>query len=230
MLTSTGTEKMEDMPVTPDTLADRYSTGNYPIYKDFCSFFVSGVVGIRHFDRNKCHIPYRQNATISDEAFTVLTLENNWARWSDMAASGQWKDSDVPSKWTTSKDKRKLIKEQGDDSDGDGSKSETPQARRYRGWSAQGIARYNQLFIEIRAERERETYSDFETYCLNEFLQEAEEQGTGKNKRKKNEPPKPLPVALHELWAIDMNEDEQEEQVMIRVPPGLGGLDLGGNI
>jgi hypothetical protein len=43
------------MPVTPDTLKDRFKPSNYPVYKDVVSFFVSDVIGIRQFDRNKCH-------------------------------------------------------------------------------------------------------------------------------------------------------------------------------
>ena len=67
------------MPVNPEALASRYSKANYPIHKYFCSFFVSGVVGIRHFDRNKCHLEFSKYVSISDEAFTVLTLESNWS-------------------------------------------------------------------------------------------------------------------------------------------------------
>jgi hypothetical protein len=215
-------QRIEDMPVNPDTLSSRFEEDNYPVYKDFSSFFVSGVVGIRHFDRNKCHMHYRKYVTVSDEAFTVLTLENNWTRWSSMAESGDWKESEEPSKWTTTKDKRNHKKS---DSSQDCSDDEnTPQARRYRGWSAQGIARYNQLFMEIKKEREKEEYSDFEEYCIDEFQEEAEAQGKTKRKRKSIEPERQMPDAKNELWADDNLQDEAENGVTVKFRDRLKGL------
>jgi ABC-type thiamine transport system substrate-binding protein len=46
----------------------------------------------------------------SNEVFTVLTLENNWNQWASMAKAKEWKDSDIASKWTTFRDKRKTQK------------------------------------------------------------------------------------------------------------------------
>ena len=98
--------EVEEMPVTPETLQSRFTTSEYPVYKDFVSFFVSGVVGIRHFDRNKTSNTYSKYVTVSDEAFVILSLENNWNRWSAMAKAEEWKESDIASKWTTSREKR----------------------------------------------------------------------------------------------------------------------------
>jgi hypothetical protein len=216
MLSSTESLTVEEMPVTPVTLKNRFSEGNYPVYRDFCTFFVSGVVGIRHFDRNKCLKQYSKYVTVSDEAFTVLTLENNWDRWSSMAGKDDWKESDVPSKWTTSKEKRKTNRDNDD----------SPQARKFRGWSAQGIARYNQLFIEIKNEREKTTYHAFEDYCIEEFEKEAEEMGQGKHKRRKMEPDKPLPIAKHELWDDEIKQDDQASVPTYKVPAALKGLEI----
>ena len=107
MLELTDNKQVGNMPVTPDTLKTRFRTDDYPVYKDFVSFFVSGVVGICRFDRNKCHAKYSTYVSISDEAFAVLTLENNWDRWASMAENGGWTDTIVASKWTTTRDKRK---------------------------------------------------------------------------------------------------------------------------
>ena len=100
-------EAIDDMPVTPYSLELRYS--DYLMYRDFVSFFVIGVVGIQQFDRNKCNTALKKFISVSDEAFTVLTLENNWDRWSDMADKEEWRDSDEPSKWTTSNEKFKAV-------------------------------------------------------------------------------------------------------------------------
>jgi hypothetical protein len=217
MLLMTNDEKVEQMPVNPDALRARFEGEvNYPVYRDFCSFFVCGVVGIRRFDKNKCHKPYTEYTSISDEAFTVLTLENNWSRWSSMAESDNWKESDVPSEWTTSTDKRKL-NQQGKENDEE-EETNKPQARRYRGWSAKGIARYNQLFNEIETERKKPEYVEFESYCMREFQEEAEEQGRSKNKRQKTRIDMPLPVAKHELFKNSDNQEVDEEEVNRQVP------------
>jgi hypothetical protein len=85
MLSFSDRERVENMPVNPDTMTDRCTLVNFPVYKDFCSFFVSGVVGIQKFDQSKCILPLSKYVSASDEAFTILTLENNWSRWSSMA-------------------------------------------------------------------------------------------------------------------------------------------------
>jgi hypothetical protein len=43
--------------------------------------------------------------TISNEAFAILTIENNWGRWIDMAVAEAWKTSPVATKWTVTRDK-----------------------------------------------------------------------------------------------------------------------------
>jgi hypothetical protein len=213
MLAVTENEDVEKMPVTPDTLVDHYT--EFPTYKDFLSFFVSGVVGIRQFDWNKCHLALRKYISVSDEAFTVLTLENNWDRWSDMAHNDEWKDSDEPSKWTTSNEKQKgvTMNQATPGSDGD---DVTPKAKRYRGWLAKGIARYNQIFNEVKAARATKNYEDFETYCTREFIEDNERLGKQKSKRQRTDSNKALPSARHKLWEDEDQIEEEEEETSIR--------------
>ena len=109
-----------------------------------------------------------------------------------MATTDNWKDSEVPSEWTTSIDKRKSRKEAHDEDDS--VDAESPQARRYLGWTANAILRYNQLHAEIKVARELETFKEFEKYCLEEFQAEAEALGKNTHKRKKREPDMPLPM------------------------------------
>lgn len=219
MLEDTPGKRVEDMPVNPKTLQDLYTAQNFDVYKDFCQYFVSGVVGIRHFDRNKCILPLHKYVSSSDEAFTILTLENNWSRWSSMAEAKNWKDSEVPSAWTTSMVKRKPEMNQ----DKDIEVAETPQARRYRGWTAKGILRYNELHAEIKEERKKDIFDDFETYCIEYFQEKAEEQGNNNHKRRKKEQDRPLPIATHDLWDDDITEDQQDLVVSRLLPAGMSG-------
>jgi hypothetical protein len=203
MLSLTCNQTVAELPVTPETLATRFEpTNGNVIYKDFVSFIVSGVVGIRRFDRHKLHSRYGTYVTVSDEAFAVLTIENNWKRWASMAERGAWKDSDVSSMYTTSRDKRKSQKQKREEENETESEEDDdiPQARRYRGWSAQGIARYNQLFDEIQESRQQPSFVALEDYLMEEFQAEDEEEGMRKGKRVKRDDDKPLPVARNELW------------------------------
>jgi hypothetical protein len=84
----------------------------------------------------------------------------------------------------------------------------TPQARPYRGWSAQGIARYNQQFTEIELERQNKTYLEFEKYCMKTFQEEAEADRKTKYKHRKMEPDRQIPGAKHQVWEDDNKEEE----------------------
>ena len=99
-------------------------------------FYISQVIGLQHFERNKCQKPCRAYVTISNEAFAILTLENKWEQWIIMAKANTWTTSPVPTKrtltrdWTATAAKKSHLVEHT---------TGQPQARQYRGWSAQGI-------------------------------------------------------------------------------------------
>ena len=213
MLAATENEDMEKIPVTPDTLADHYT--EFPTYKDFHSFFDSGVVGIRQFDWNKCHLAIRKYISESDKAFTVLTLENNWERWSDMAHNDEWKDSDEPSKWTPSNEKQKVVM-MNEATPGSDDNNVTPKAKCYRGWLEKGIPQYNQIFNEVKAARATRNYEDFKNYCTKEFTEDVERLGKQKLKRQRMDSNTALPSAKDKLWDNDTLIQEDEEEVTIR--------------
>jgi hypothetical protein len=199
------------------------------MYKDFVSFFVSGVVGIRQFNQNKCNTALRKYNSVSDEAFTLLTLENNWDRWSDMADKEEWRDSDEPSKWTTSNEKCKAVM-MNQAMQSSENKNVTLQAKHYRGWSAKGIARYNQIFAEVKAERAKKEYGNFEKYCMEKFTEDMENKGKHKSKHQKVDTDKVLPSAKHELWDDDtcIQEDNNNLEVTIRANLPQALQNLGG--
>jgi hypothetical protein len=167
---------------------------------DFVEYYVSAVIGLRHFEKHKCTQLYREYVTISDEAFAILTIENNWSRWIDMATTEDWRSSSVPTKWTVTRDKTATAERRGRGN----SKNDDdvqPTARRYRGWSAIGIERYNQLFDEITSHRAKNSSTLLEDRLLKHFQHETDMRGKSKRKQKK-EPP-PLPMARHQLWVRD---------------------------
>ena len=169
------------------------------MYVDFVTYYVGAVVGLRHFEKHKCHKLYREYVSVSKEAFAILTLENNWDRWLEMAKTDEWTTASVPTKWTVTRDRtgsaakkaRAVELETGN-----------PQARRYRGWSARGISRYNQLYDEIEANRRSTRAETFEANLLRHFQRvEAE----SNNKKRKGTPKEvaPMPMPRHGLWSND---------------------------
>ena len=97
-------ENIDDFVIRPaDTLDQRFVEFN--MYADFVVFYIGAVVGLRRFDKEKCRKKYSEYVTVSDEAFAILTIENNWLRWMAMAKAKHWKDSLVATQWTVTRDK-----------------------------------------------------------------------------------------------------------------------------
>lgn len=199
------------MDITPQTLPQRFD--KFLMYQDFVSFYVSPVIGLRRFEKEKCCKLYSSYATVSDEAFAVLTLENNWDRWMAMFVSGKWKDSEVRTKYTVTRDtsvsassgktkkrKNKPANEQSQTETTTAKPEGGPQARRFRGWSAHGINRYNQLFDQIEKERKSLRGQRFEVELQAFFQKRAAETVNGRKKEKLPVPTLPMP--RHEMWPM----------------------------
>jgi hypothetical protein len=198
---------LRNMDIRPDTLDERFE--NFNMYADFVVFYIGAVVGLRHFEKDKCRKKFSEYVTVSDEAFAVLTLENNWLRWMAMAKAHHWKDSPIPTRWTVTRDKptqsptgksKKKAVVNDSEAQRDGIQ-QGPQARRYRGWSAHGINRYNQLFDQIEKERSSKRGKRFEINLLS-YLQKEEENDSSSKRKKPRIEPAPLPTPKHELWTV----------------------------
>ena len=188
---------MEEMCIRPATLPERHT--EFMMYVDFVNYYVGAVIGLRHFEKQKCRKLYREYVSVSDEAFAILTLENNWERWMEMARQDDWTTAAVPTKWTVTRDRTASAAKKAQNRE---SETGNPQARRYRGWSAQGINRYNQLFDQIEAERETSRATTFEDNLLRHFQREEAESNSKKRGGVPKEAP-PMPIPRHELWAND---------------------------
>jgi hypothetical protein len=87
------------------------------------------VIGKRCWDTTKCFYPVSDKVTISDEAYTLLLCENVYEKWIQMKPpqAGQ-----------------KLIVVKGKYTDPENGASN----EKFKGWTADGIQRYNQLYQE----------------------------------------------------------------------------------
>src|SRR5687768_2577224 len=100
------------------------------IYFDFINHFVSTVVRKTKYKSDSCTRLLSKFATVSDEAFALLSLENNYDTWMDMGLTGDTKTSRVQCKYTN---------------DGK-SQGKIATSQHNRGWSNEGLCRINELF------------------------------------------------------------------------------------
>ena len=112
----------------------------------FADTFLSRVVGVAYWRKHCAKMTIRDMATISDEAFALLLLENYWESWSTKNVE-EYKTEVAFDESTNQKKKRKAT--WGKYTSGAwGSK-------RFGGWSKDGLQRFNQLYTEVQKDREK---------------------------------------------------------------------------
>jgi len=93
--------------------------------------------------------------TVSDEAFTLLTIENNYDRW--MSKFNKEEDKhEVRAKWTNS----------GKSAAGVG------KSRKFDGWAKEGYKRFNELHHLVKLDREKWSRRQFEELLKEEFIED----------------------------------------------------------
>jgi hypothetical protein len=126
-------------------------------YHLFATQFLKRIVGEERWRENHYRKLLSEYSTPGDEAFGLLTLENNYDRWSAMAISGDHanKLGNAPTALYTNSGN---------------SKGENGAPRKFHGWSAAGYKRFNELHALVRKDRLTPTRRLFE-YALLEELQ-----------------------------------------------------------
>jgi len=114
----------------------------------FCTKFLSCTVGKRTWNKSKKFAIVSQIATVSDEVYTYLVLENCWDKWESIVENASIK---LPTKYTHS----------------------TPSdlnKQKYSGWTREGLDRYNELFREVQKDRVSTNGIDTENRLLNCYV------------------------------------------------------------
>ena len=70
------------------------------IYEKFVDFLLSAVIGKRVYKIWKYKALLSTYTTVSDEAFALIVVENNWERWVDMHEQNNFKSSNIMPKFT----------------------------------------------------------------------------------------------------------------------------------
>ena len=156
-------------------------------------------------------------STVSDEAFALLLLENNYDRWVDIyrrqkgevtPKRGQKRrefESDVPTKYT----KGGIVYDQ------------TAKKQHPKGWSSEGIQRFNELFDSVKQDR-KENKSFIKKWLTNKRAQMI---GNTQSRKRKQ----PQPQARIEL--LESDDDDSIDDAASASIHGAEAIDsnLSGN-
>jgi hypothetical protein len=116
----------------------------------FCDTFLSNVIGRNDYNSKVGHTVISEMASVGDEAFAIVCVENSIDRWKD--------EVEDPAK--TNKAKWKPTKYTANPSE----------ASKYGGWSQEGIRRFNSLCQTIVPEMRQRTIKLEEEYVNREFM------------------------------------------------------------
>ena len=154
---------------------------NEEVMEQFLEKFVSCVVGRIEWKRSCKDQPISKIASATDEAFALLVLENIWDSWRDVD----------PQEYLLKRRERVEPKKQAPEGSSTSQKrprqKEIPgkytekhrNAKRYRGWSEEGFARFNQLVRMVREDRAQR--KEFEVNFLAKQKADGNDNGTGHN-------------------------------------------------
>lgn len=137
----------------------------------FCDVFLSRVVGVTEWRESCTSVFVTDMASVSDEAFAILCIENYWDEWANKNVE-EYKSEVAFDATTNTRKKRKTTW-------GIYTKGATG-SRRYGGWSAEGLERFNVLYEKVVQDRRDNAAASnvlYKTYC-------EQREDSGKKKRK----------------------------------------------
>jgi hypothetical protein len=187
----------------------RQGRRNAKMYKVFFDNFLPCVIKKSVFDHQvDVATNDRTLCTVSDEAFALLLLENSFDRWQDIyrlqkgvvtPKRGQKRQSDVPTRYT----KGGIVYDK------------TVKNKDPKGWSAEGILRYNELYAMVK--ENRKTNRSFTTNWL---VKKKENQLDAVQTRKRK---RPQQQARNEL--LDSEDDNSGNESASANINGANGTD-----
>jgi hypothetical protein len=126
-------------------------------YQWLCQYLVPCVVGNKVWNKKKNKELLSTIATCSDEAFVLLTLENNSERW---MAEANWivENDEIPEEDRAPKDFP------GSKYTNSGKSKKNGRSRRLQGWAREGYLRFNALYTLV--DHDRRHRAQFENELL----------------------------------------------------------------
>ena len=112
----------------------------------FCENFLSRVVGITNWRDSCTKSTVSEMATVSDEAFAYLLVENYWNKWSALDLQTYQKESTFENGSVKKKKRTATFGKYTQNAYG---------AKRFGGWTREGLIWFNVLYAEVKADREK---------------------------------------------------------------------------
>ena len=163
------------------------------------TLFMPQIRGKRDWNSNYLSQTLSSFVTVSDEAFMLINLDNQWNRWYDMYCSRNTKTSPTPTLYTSM---------------GVSNNASTPRqlCNKFGGWNAAGMAQFNRYSILIK--RMRKARTDLEEDWRTAWNHESDE--VISKKRKRSLPRAEfIETAKNDLFSSsDEDDDEEREQRM----------------
>ena len=135
-------------------------------YFVFAKEFIRIMVGKKKWKHQSFRVNLSEFCSASDEAFCLLTLENNYMRWCGMVESGDYGDkghtAPPPLYTNAGKSNRKV-----------------GTAKPFQGWSAEGYERFDALHKMVKADRAKTSRCRFEEMLKKMLMEE----NSGKRQR-----------------------------------------------
>ena len=125
-----------EMP-SPKELLECVKKQDHDMHTLLCGFFVRPVVGCHTHDTYREELVHSAYVTVSDEALAHLVYENQEERWKHMAENKARTCDSLAGKYT----------------DGGRTKTGSKRTKMNRGWSDEGVRRFNELCRIIKARR-----------------------------------------------------------------------------
>ena len=176
---------------------------NAEVYEKFYKYMVPSIGRKTFWKDIVTSVKADQDVTtVSNEAFALLVLENNWERWIDLFNNSRCQNPPVKGRKRISLSDKKpkytrggiLYSSNSNRDDG-------------KGWSNEGIERFNELFDLVRKDRKK--HPGF----IARFL-EAQKASLEKKIQKAKRKLIDVPVARHELFSDSEEEVEPPQKRM----------------
>ena len=147
---------LEDAPVLSEVVdrLDRMAIhkfrteATYPEFKMIVDLCYKQMVHSQHWKRNRCDLEISGILQVADEALSLLVLENNYKEWIEIANGRSVEKHERLTKYTN-----KGLRHNGTK----------------KGWSLEGLKRFNTIFNTLKLERNKETSKERENMLMQEW-------------------------------------------------------------
>jgi hypothetical protein len=163
------------------------------VYSLFLSRFVQHTVGVTRFrerieNANLATLDEEEAdrlCTVTDEAFTLVTIENNYNRWVDIVKRNKYS---FPKPSKKNEPKQFLSNERPRFTSGGNvyTEDESENSLKTKGWTTEGINRYNSLYQKVT--KDRENHPEFLLNFIKEERAQSESNKVGKRPKPKSNP------------------------------------------